>query len=154
MHLATRSIILALSVVTGALALVCAPRPASAASELTGRWSGVFEFVVIGKRAAFGPAATLDAKRRAEDDRAPTFGEGDLELVIENQFDEHFFGRWTAGGQRGDIVCTMMDTTRFMCRGKKSSVLGSVTGEHTLRMCWGASGDNATTGCADLERPH
>ena len=76
-----------------------------------------------------------------------------MSVTIENQFDDHFFGRWTAGGRKGDIVCTMMDESRFLCGSLEATVTGTVRAEDAMRMCWSVSGENATTGCADLSRP-
>ena len=153
MHLATRAITFTFTLATAAAALSFAPRSAPAANELTGLWEGSFEFITIGERAAYGPAASLEGKRRSDSDGAPTFGEGEVSVVVENQFDEHFFGRWQAGGRKGDIVCTMMDERRFLCGGRETNVVGHVVAEDALRMCWSASGKNATAGCADLTRP-
>ena len=145
------TLVLALVVVAAAAALL--PRLSAAAGDVTGRWSGTFEFVVLGERAVFGPAASLESKRRGDGDTPPRFGEGDLTVTVENQFDDHFFGRWTAAGRSADIVCTMMDESRFLCSGKKASVLGEVLADDRMRMCWSASGEAATTGCAELARP-
>jgi hypothetical protein len=136
------------------LAAALAPGQAVAEIDLTGQWNGIFEFIALGDKAAFGPASVLEGKSRGDGDQPATFGEGEMVVKIENWFDDHFFGRWLVGGESAGFVCTMVDAKNFICGGKKTNVVGIVHSSDALRMCWSVSGDKATSGCANLTRPN
>lgn len=136
------------------LAAVLAYGQAAAEIDITGKWSGTFEFIALGDKAAFGPASVLESKSRGEGDHPAKFGEGEMVVNIENAFDDHFFGRWLVSGESAGFVCTMVDAKNFICGGKKANVVGIVHSKDALRMCWSVSGDKATSGCADLTRPN
>lgn len=118
-----------------------------------GRWVGVFEFVVLGERALRGPAAVVDTKERAKGDQPAQFGEGDIVITIENQLASHFFGRWRVKDQGGALVCTMIDDTNFICGSETANSFGSISDGDSMRLCWSDSGEQASSGCADLRRP-
>ena len=136
------------------LMVALAPGQAVADIDISGQWNGIFEFITLGDKAGFGPASVLEGKSRGDDDSPAKFGEGEMVVKIENWFDDHFFGRWLVGGEGAEFVCTMVDAKNFICGGKKTNVVGVVHSNDALRMCWSVSGDKATSGCADLSRPH
>lgn len=136
-----------------AAAMALAPRPAAAQMELTGNWTGVFEFITLGKRASHGPAAVLERRLRGLEGEPAMLGEGTIKVQIMNRVGDHFFGRWIVHKQSADFVCTMRDERDFICGGRRSNAVGTVHDAETLRMCWSASGAQATSGCADLMRP-
>ena len=139
---------------TAVLAFATAlPASALAQVDVTGRWTGTFEFVVLGERAAVGPAALFNPGQRVFEGEPARIGEGRIDVRIANRVGQHFFGRWTVDKQSSDMVCTMRDETQFLCAGPKSTAVGTIEDEGSLRMCWVAGGKAATSGCADLVRP-
>jgi hypothetical protein len=136
-----------------AAAMVLVPRPAAAQMELTGKWTGMFEFITLGKRAGTGPAAVLEHRLQGLEGEPAKLGEGPIDVQIKNRAGDHFFGRWVIGKQSAQFVCTMRDEHDFICGGQRSNAVGTVLDAETLRMCWSASGAEATSGCARLTRP-
>lgn len=136
------------------LALAAAlPAGALAQVDVTGRWTGTFEFIVIGERAALGPAAMFNPGQRVSEGEPARVGEGVINVRIANRVGEHFFGRWTVDKRSSEMVCTMRSAMEFLCAGPNTHAVGTIEDEGALRMCWTATGKAATTGCADLVRP-
>lgn len=136
----------------GVLALVATtPRPAAAQMDITGEWTGTFEFIVLGKEVGIGPASVFDRKLRGMKGEPARVGEGTIAVRIRDQVGGHFVGRWTVERQSSEFVCTMFDDRDFICGGRRTSASGRLNGDGSLRMCWTANGVNATAGCADLE---
>jgi hypothetical protein len=138
-------------VALGAVLSVVASLPASAETELTGKWVGPFNGVQVEIPVQPGPFGYESGEARKV--LGPRFVETTLQIDFETQKKGLAVGTWNAGQFKQRFVCAQISPTAWNCVDAEGRASIEVTSASEIKVCYldnlqGAQG----AGCALLRK--
>src|SRR5882762_11821550 len=138
-------------VALGAVLSVVASFPASAETELTGKWVGPFNGVQVEIPMQPGPFGYESGESRKV--LGPRFVETTLRIDFETQKKGLAVGTWNAGQFKQRFVCAQISQTAWSCVDAEGRASIEVTSATEIKLCYldnrqGAQG----AGCALLRK--
>ena len=138
-------------VTLGAVLFVVASIPASAETELTGKWVGPFTGVQVEIPMQPGPFGYESGESRKVS--GPRFVETTLQIDFEAQKKGLVVGTWNAGQFKQRFVCAQISQTAWNCVDAAGRASIEVTSATEIKLCYldnrqGAQG----AGCALLRK--